>query len=179
MKNFSIAVLLILACTGIALSQRKPAAPTFASVYTNFTTSCKNFDGEGGTDGYSVCRGPGGYDIRVYFSAASSHYNAEMRKEESSNFPIAMLPVDFNDRKTRVEWRTANGKPFAVIMRTPTYADPIKEGEYYGPVNGGRLVIKGLKGIDVDTSVDVKTPNANKAAREIADAAYLKTLKQN
>jgi hypothetical protein len=176
MKNFSIAVLLILACTGFVLSQGKAARPRFGSVYSNLTTNCRNWAGEGGSDGYSICRGPGGYRIRVYYSAASVHYNAEIAKDETSNFPIAMLAIGFDDRKTRLEWRTANGKPFAVIMRTPTYADPIKEGEYYGPKNGETLVIKGLKGVDLDTSVAAKGLDANKTAREMADMAYLKTL---
>ena len=172
MKNIFTVTALIFACAIIGLSQAKPK---FSSAYSNFTTSCKNFDGSNGSDGYSICRGPGGYRIRVYYSAASSHYNAELAKDDNGNFPIAMLAIGFDDRKTRVEWRLANGKPFAVIMRTPTYADPQKEGEYYGPVNGSRLVIVGLKGIELDEEINTKEPNANAKARELADAAYLKS----
>jgi hypothetical protein len=84
-----------------------------------------------------------------------------------------MLALDFDDRKTKVEWRTANGKPFAMIMRIPTYGKA-KEGEYFGPVNGEQLFVRGLKGFDFETTVDAKTPNANARARELADAEYLK-----
>lgn len=171
MRKILLVTAIILAC---AIAEFSQAKPKFASVYSNFTTNCKNFDGENGSDGYSLCRGPGGYRIRVYYSAASSYYNAELVKEEGSNFPIAMADLNFNDRKTRVEWRTADGKPFAVIMRVPTYAGPKKETDYYGPVNGHTLVVVGLKGVAVDATINAAEPNANAKARELADAAYLK-----
>lgn len=174
MKNIIFAIALILTVAGCAAAQARTAKVRFASVYSNFTTDCKNFDGEGGSDGYSLCRGPGGYRIRIYYSAASTHYNAEIAKDETSNFPIATASIGHNDRKTRVEWRTANGKPFAVIMRVPTYAAPTNEMEYYGKVNGSKLVIAGLKGIEIEGEVNASEPNPNAKAREIADAAYLK-----
>ena len=181
MKNKLIALIAItLVSVAAAVSQSKPGRTKFTSFYSNFTTSCRTWAGEGGTDGYSLCRGPGGYRIRIYYSAASVHYNAEIAKDDTSNFPIAMLDIFSNEeRKTRVEWRLANGKPFAVIMRIPTYAKPVKDFDYYGPVNGHQLVVKGLKGIDLETSVDAKEPNANVRARQHADAAYLKTLVKN
>jgi hypothetical protein len=66
----------------------------------------------------------------------------------------------------------ANGKPFAVIMRIPTYAAPTKDTDYWGPVNGAKLIIRGLKGFDIDEEVDAKLPDSNARAREISDAAY-------
>jgi hypothetical protein len=159
-----------------AVAETTPAQAKvkFSSVYSNLRSNCKSFDGENGSDGYSICGGPGGYRIRVYYSAASVHYNAEIAKGENSNFPITMLAISFDDKRTRLEWRLANGKPFAVIMRTPTYAAPVEEYEYYGPVNGERLVVRGLRDIELDGAVDGRVPNANTVARELADAAYLK-----
>jgi hypothetical protein len=175
MKNIiSLALALLFAASLVA--QSKPAAKTrFASVYTNFTSNCKSYDGENGSDGYSICRGPGGYKIQNYFAAAAALYVASF-KDENASYGFPMLALDFDDRKTKVEWRTANGKPFAMIMRIPTYG-PAKEGKYFGPVNGEELFVRGLKGFDFETKVDAKTPGANAKARELADAEYLRIVK--
>lgn len=180
MKNKLIgAVAVTILCITAAFSQAKSSKPRFTSVYTNFTTSCRNFSGEGGSDGYSLCRGPGGYRVRIYYSAAAVHFNAEIAKDDSSNFPIAMLDMGSEDRKTRLEWRLANRKPFAVIMRIPTYGKPVKDDDYFGPINGHQLVVKGLKGIELDSNVNAKDANANAKARELADAAYLSSQPKN
>lgn len=171
MKNILIAAALVFVCAASGLAQAKPK---FSSVYTNLTTNCKDFDGENGSDGYSICRGPGGYRIRNWYAAAATLFGAELKGDDSANYAFPMLDLKFDRRKTKVEWRTANGKPFAVIMRIPTYAEPRNDNEYFGPVNGERLFIRGLKGFDFETEVDVKTPSPNAKARELADAAYLK-----
>ena len=174
-QKWIIASLVVLSSALFAAGQSKAARKTmFTSTYTSLGHGCQEIDGEGGTDGFSICRGPGGYQVRVYYSAASTQINAELRGKEFY-VPLATLSLDFDQRKARVEWRLANGKPFAAILRVPTYGDPEKEFEYFGKVNGGRLSIKGLKGHDdIDLAVDTKTPNANAKARELADAAYLK-----
>jgi len=172
MKNIvALAITCLFAVSVIA--QTKPAAKTrFTSIYTNFTTDCKSFAGENGSDGYSMCRGPGGYKIENYFAAAAALYVANY-KGENTPYGFPMLALDFDDRKTKVEWRLANGKPFAMIMRIPTYGKA-KDGEYFGPVIGEQLFIRGLKGFDFETSVDAKTSNPNAKARELADSEYLK-----
>jgi len=163
MKNMTALVLFfVITATGPA---QKPLVKTrFGSVYSNLTTNCKNFAGSNGSDGYSICSGPSGYRIRNYYAAAAALYVVEL-KDDKGSYPLPMLDLGFDDRKTIVEWRTADGKPFAVIMRIP---------KYFGPVNGERLVIRGLKGIDLDMSIDGRVPGANRTAREIADTAYLR-----
>ncbi len=173
MKNI-VALALTFLFAATVFAQTKPAAKTrFASVYTNFTTSCKTFAGdENGSDGYSICRGPGHYRIRNYYAAAAALYVAEF-KNENVPYAFPMLALTFDDRKTRVEWRMANGKPFAMIMRVPVYGKA-KDGEYFGPVIGEQLFIRGLKGVDFETTVDTKTPHPNAKARELADAEYVR-----
>jgi hypothetical protein len=159
-----------IACFAASISAQGKPAPKFTSVYTSLKTTCKSFDGSNGSDGYSICRGPGGYKVRIYYSAAATHFNAE-RKDGS--FPIATASVGFEWGKTKLEWRLANGKPFAVIIRIPKYGEPA-EGEYYGKVNGQELVVAGLSGFeDLNTKIDAKTAGANSLAREAADSAYL------
>jgi hypothetical protein len=77
-------------------------------------------------------------------------------------------------KQKTVEWRLADGKPFAVIMRVYEYAgdDMCSNG---GKIKGESLMVQGLKGFEhIEESVDAKTPNANVKAREIADQGYAK-----
>lgn len=142
----------------------------FTSAYTSLGQGCKVLAGGNGTDEGSLCRGLGGYRIRIYGSAAALHINAEIKEE---SFNIAMLSIGFNERNTRLEWRLANGKPFAVIMRVPKYGEATTDDPYFGKVIGEQLIVKGLKSFeDINFSVDAKKAGANATARELADNAY-------
>jgi hypothetical protein len=161
-----------IACFGASIYAQGKKAPKFTSVYTDLRTMCRDYDGSGGTDGYSICRGPAGYQVRVYYSAATTQINAE-RKGKNDHFGIATAAIDFNWSRLKIEWRLANGKPFAAIMRIPKYGEPA-DGEYFGKVIGQRLVVVGLLGFEsLSTSIDAKTPGANDLAREAADSEYL------
>jgi hypothetical protein len=162
---------------GSVLAQ-KPAATKFTSVYTSLSKGCKTLKGGEGQDDAYICRGAGKYQVRVYYSAASSHINAELKGTDES-VPLATLSIGFDESKTTLEWRLADGKPFAVIMRQPVYSETVNEGEYYGKVIGQKLVITGLVGFTetITGEVDAKTPNANVKARKIADDAYIAQAK--
>ncbi len=145
---------------------------SFTSVYTSLGKGCKVLKGGEGTDDGSLCTGPGGYRVRVYGSAAALMINAEI-KGTDEYFPLATLSIGFNERNTKLEWRLANGKPFAVIIRVPTYGDPTEDDPYFGKVIGQHLAVKGLKGFEsLDGSVDAKKAGANVKARAIADKAF-------
>ena len=163
-----------IAISGFAspISAQGKKAPKFTSIYTNLSTTCRSYDGSNGSDGYSICKGPSGYQVRVYYSAASTQINAELRGK-NENFPIATTALDLRWNKTKLEWRLANGKPFAVIMRVDKYGQP-EVGEYFGKVIGQQLVVTGLLGFEsLCTSIDAKTTGANSLAREAADSEYL------
>ena len=114
------------------------------------------------------CKGFGGYDIDISYSACSSNISVEKGEENTS---LAMQSIDWKPKT--MEWRLAGGRPFAVILRVNEYAgnDQCATG---GKVTGEFLVVKGLKGYEhIDERVDVKkTPNPNLKAREIADKGY-------
>jgi hypothetical protein len=165
LKQILCATALVLAATAMAFAQ-KPV--TFTSAYSSLDRGCKTLHGTNGSDDAFLCSGIGGYKVRVYFSAATMQVNAERGDENTS---LATLSVGFDQRRTKLEWRLANGKPFAVIMRVPVYADPA-EGEYFGKVTGKQLKITGLGGRDIDQTIGAATPNANTKAREAADKAY-------
>jgi hypothetical protein len=160
------------------VAAQKPAATKFTSVYTSLSKGCKTLKGGDGQDDAFICKGAGNYQVRIYYSAASSHINAELKGTDDS-VSLATLSVGYNESKTTLEWRLANGKPFAVIMREPIYSETAAEGEYFGKVMGQKLVVTGLIGFGdaITGEVDAKTANANVKAREIADKAYKATVK--
>jgi hypothetical protein len=165
--------LILISFFNLAFGQTKaPRKTVFTSAYTSLGGRCQEIDGENGSDGASICRGPGRYQVRVYYSAATTQINAEIRGKDD-NFPLATLALDFDQMKARIEWRMANGKPFAAILRVPVYDTPA-EGEYFGKVIGEELMVKGLKGFsNIDASINAKRPAANAEARAEADRGYV------
>jgi hypothetical protein len=155
-------------------------APTrFSSAYTALTKCGSGMTKkqekeaeEHGSDIPTRCKGPGGYDIFIGYSACASDI-AVVKGEE--RIPLAMQAVDWKQKT--VEWRMAqvkgSAKPFAIIMRVYEYGgnDQCAAG---GKITGEFLVIKGLKGYEhINEKINVKsTPNPNFKAREIADKGY-------
>lgn len=152
-----------------------PSATRFSSAYTDLTkcgsgmTKKEEKEAEAqGSDIPTRCKGYGGYDIYIYYSACTSEVTLEKGQD---SIHVASQAVNFKQKI--VEWRLANGKPFAVILRVYQYSgdDQCAAG---GKVIGESLIVKGLKGYErIDQEVKVKgTPNPNVKAREIADKAY-------
>ena len=152
------------------------SAPTFASSYTPLTkcgsgmTKKEEREAEqNGSDIPSLCKGPDGYNVDISYSACSSSFSIIKGEERIS---LGMQAVGWKQKTA--EWRLANGKPFAVIIRMYDYAgnDLCSTG---GKITNEFLVVKGLKGFEhIDETVKASTPNANVKAREIADKGYLK-----
>ena len=155
--------------------------PRFSSRYTSLTgrgcgsgmTKKEEREAEEhGTDLPTRCKGPGGYEISVGYSACSAQLSVEKGAE---SYPLIMQSGDF--KQNTVEWRMAQayGKtiPFAVILREYEYAgdDHCATG---GKVTAEFLIVKGLKGFEhIDEKIDVKsTPNPNLKARQLADKKY-------
>ena len=177
--NTFVAVFFLIAfgTCGTFAQGAKKLQMVFDSAYTNLGKGCQVLKGHGGTDDASLCEGVGGYRIRIYSSAAATHIVAE-RKGSDDSFPIATVALDFNETKGKIEWRTAGGKPFAVIYRIDlTKGDSSDAIGMWSKENktGEHLVIKGLKGFEhIDFEVDAKTADANVKARQMADAGYAK-----
>ena len=173
----SSAVLLIFTITGAA------QAPKFTSLYTDLKTDCRGTmtvkEAEAsGEDVPLKCKGYGGYEINIGYSASSSQFSINRAgKPDGDVVTSTMQPLDY-DLKRKVEWRFANGKPFAVIYRIDlTKSDSSDPTGMWSKENktGEHLVIKGLKGFEhIDFEVDAKAADANVKAREMADAAYAK-----
>jgi hypothetical protein len=157
-------------------------AAKFSSLYSNLKTDCKaavrvkKGEDTQGQDMPLKCKGYGGYEIRIDYSAASSSLRIQpLGDKTDQSITLGMQPLDY-DQTRKVEWRFANGKPFAVIYRIVKSKTDQPE-EMWSPQNraGEFLVIKGLQGFEqIDLELDAKTPDANIKAREMADSAYAK-----
>lgn len=153
-------------------------APTFSSAYTDLNKDCKDaFKDVGeGQDMPLRCKGYGGYYLYIYYSAWASHINAQMLRNEDVSISLAMQELSYSDAKGRkVEWRMADGKPFAVILRVSHYKESTNgENPFDAKLKTGEsLLVKGLKGYEhIDGAVDARTPDANIKARELADRQY-------
>jgi len=135
----------------------------FTSSYTSLSDGCKSTGGEEGGHVSTICKGPGGYQIN-YFDTASTLQFAVETSDGKNSIDLASQDMSYDTKKGKVEFRLADGKPFAVIMRT------------YGKNKKQNLVVKGLKGFEsINSKIDVrKTKNANEAARKAADEGYSK-----
>ena len=149
------------------------AATRFSSVYTALTkcgsgmTKKEEREAEkNGSDIPTVCKGYGGYNVDISYSACSSSFSL-VRGEESIS--LGMQAINWTQKT--VEWRLANGKPFAIIMRQYEYAGNAQCATD-GKITSESLIVRGLKGYEIDETVDAKTPNANGKARELADKRY-------
>ena len=161
-------------CFAVSICAQKTVPVKFTSVITNLGTACKTLKGGDGQDDASICKGPGGYQVRIYSSAMTTQIVAEL-KGKDFNFPIATVGLDFNESRSKVEWRLANGKPFAVIMRVPKYADMPDGDGGLGKKIGEEFAIAGLYEYDSFTGeIDAKAKNAEIMARREADKIYSK-----
>lgn len=152
-------------------------ATKFASVYTNTGKDCKILKGGGGTDDASDCRGAGGYRVHIWASAMNLWIAAEP-PDKSDRISIASQGFDFDSKPRTVEWRLANGKPFALILRVAKYDETDAQNPYGAKKIGEDLRVVGLKGFDnIDFTVAAETPDANAKARALADDGYKEKLK--
>jgi len=148
--------------------------PVFSSSYTTLTncgsgmTKKEEREAEKhGSDIPSKCKGLAGYAVDISYSACSSNFTLTRGDEHIS---LGTQAIDW-PQKT-VEWRLADGKPFAVIMRVYEYAGT-DLCSTAGKIKSESLMIQGLKGYEqIEGSVDARTPNANVKARELADKAF-------
>ena len=144
----------------------------FTSVYTDLNKNCKSEGGENGGHVSTFCKGVGGYQIHYFDSAANLNFFVKPISDDEDQINLAMQSLSYDTKNRKIEWRLADGNPFAVIMRTNKY-ETNDEG-FPGKITGEYLIVKGLKGFEnIDFEIDArKTPNANEKARELADNAY-------
>jgi hypothetical protein len=177
MKHFRYLHLTALACVaGAALGPISPAsAQTFSSSYTSTAPKdCRIIGKPSELDGSTtqVCPGKAGLvvliaegDLRETVSVGRNH--AAAAKEPAAQAWFG----PFSSTTNTVEWRAADGKPFAIIQRwhIADNSDPDKEGR---PTAKPMLTVTRLPPGEVChvAYVDAQAnPNPNELARKAAD----------
>lgn len=165
----SLIIIIVLFTASICIANTKSKS-SFTSSYTDMQRDCKNAFEEPNnkSDIPLICKAPKDYQVEVGYSACCELIKISNKIKFSFQTPIQ--PIG-SYQKRKIEWRLANGKPFAVIFRINKYSgelsiDPKKTGEV--------LIVKGLDGFaNIDYEVDVKKhSDPNKEARRLADKAY-------
>ncbi len=140
------------------------AEPRFDSVYTDLAQACKSaFEDseiEEGQDMPLRCRGPGDASIYIYFSAEAAYAQIETAAG-ASQLEQAVLIGDYD--RGKVEWRMADGVPFAIIVRIRKNNERPETLEVRGIGPHGAL----SGSIKVAGRAD-----ANAAARALADEGF-------
>lgn len=155
----------------ILISERKSNSKTvFSSFYTDLNRDCTSFGGDDGGHVLYHCTGPENYRIKYFDSATTLEFYAETTDGEKS-VRLGAESLTYPNENSRIEWRLADGKPFAVIMRTFKYER--KDGEVVYPTKkiSEKLIIKGLEGFE---TIDFESSGkgANERARDLADNEY-------
>lgn len=121
------------------------------------------------------CTGYKGYKIYVNTHGIANFYiGREISKDIDSldldGLPVFLLNAGFNQT---IEWRLADGEPFAAIVRAE-YDKRILPP--YEPGMANELVVQNLRGFaPINVSIDAsKNKRANEEARRATDAAYRK-----
>lgn len=167
-KIIAIAVLIFAFATAVS-AQKKTV---FTSTYSSMGAGCKVLKGGEGQDDAKLCPGPAGYQIRIYSSVAETYIAAEKKGTDEST-PVAVVGLDYNESKVKLEWRHANGKPFAIIIRMPKYELRTDGEPGPGKKVGEILLVSGIGDFEFITEeIDAKKPGANIKARAAADRAY-------
>jgi hypothetical protein len=179
LRNILVVGLLLLVCGSLAFAQKESQA-TFKSLYTDMKRDCRTLKepagaAEEGGDPAGACKGFGGYRIFISHSAWSATYSIEKLNSQNEAILLGTDYSSYGAKGEKVEWRMANGKPFAVIMRIGKYKERADGENPYTDQNrtGSTLVVKGLKGWEhINFELDGATPNVNAEARAMADQNY-------
>jgi hypothetical protein len=178
-RSILVVSLVLVVCASSAFTQKESKA-TFKSVYTDMKRDCRILkepaSAERG-DPAGACKGFGGHRIFISHSAWSANYSIEKLNNQNESIELGTDYSSYGSKGEKVEWRLANGKPFAVIMRVGRYKERADGENPYADENrtGSTLVVKGLKGWEhINFKVDGATPDANVKARTIADQNYSK-----
>jgi len=143
--------------------------PPFSSKYTDLSKDCKwafkEKELREGQDNSLSCRADGDYYLGFDFAANATGVWVSNTK---ADFHLGTFVIP-SAAKRMIEWRMANNKPFAIIIRAAGQ-------NMDGKPAPERLFVRGLIGYEfIETAIPTKgNVQANEQARNFADGAYLK-----
>lgn len=158
--------------------KKNSQATVFRSLYTDMKRDCRLLPepkgADAGGDPAGVCKGYGGYRIFMSHSAWSAQFSVQGLKNIAESIDLGSDYGSYGARGEKIEWRTANGIPFAVIMRLGKYKERDDGENPYTTANrtGSMLIIKGLKGWEHINFTLAGGAGDNLKARELADQGF-------
>lgn len=159
----------LLLCSLFGLQAHAENETRFSSKYTDLSKDCRWAFKKGelreGQDNSLSCRADNAYYLGFDFAASATGVWVSNTKADFylGNFVIPSA------EKGMIEWRMANNKPFAIIIRAPGQ-------NMDGNPGPERLFVRGLIGYEfIETAIPTKgNSQANEEARNFADNAYIK-----
>lgn len=175
MKNLIYLSLLIVFC---AISFNAQSAK-MTSVYTNLKTDCQPESKVAADEVPFICKAVGGFRVRIIPAGAWAETIEIVDKNKETVVSLGTHGYGYSlVGKRMVEWRLANGKPFAVIFRVNKYNSETAGDNGDSPYldkykTGEALIIRGLTGYSqIDFEIDAKDKNANSKAQNLADSNF-------
>lgn len=146
-----------------------------SSVYTSTTTkACRTISSNPNEAGSyeGECPGVGGYKVRLIEGDIRQTLNIVTPAKKKFELNFWSFYGGFSSVGAKIEWRTKNGVPVALIARfvVADSEDPKKNMSYL-------MVSKISKTSSCVTDVVLPGPKQNETARELADAASGKPCK--
>lgn len=149
-----------------------------SSVYTNTQTDCKAEEKSEGDEVPFICKEVGGFRLRIIPAGAQAEMLEIVNKQGETVASLGNVGYGYTSAKRMLEWRMANGKPFAVIFRVNIYDEKKATDAGDNPYlpqykTGEKLLVRGLTGYSqIDFEVDGKDKNANAKAQKLADENF-------
>jgi len=143
-------------------AEEPAGADGYSSAYTAFDLEACRLIGESseGASADYACPGRGGVPIFVHLGDGRLDIDAGIDGEEFTTIGA------FNELGERLEWRMKDGSPFAVIFRYRDVAPQSEGRTVIGIEKIGRADKPGCR----VAQIGGETPDANRVAREMADA---------
>lgn len=166
MRKPAFAIALSLFCFSAAPSAQA-AEPAFSSAYTDLAKACRAAfaatEIEEGQDMPLRCAGPSGRSLYIYFSAEDTYLQVEATGGSASLLAQPLKLSDYD--RGKVEWRLADGVPFAIVVRVR--ADDRRQTLEVRGIGAHRAIAD-----SIDTA---RRSSANADARAVADNEFLRT----
>jgi hypothetical protein len=150
-----------------------------SSIFTNLQTDCKAESKVEADEVPFICKAVGGYRVRIVPAGAWAESIEIVDKKGETVTSFGLVGYGYSTVKNRkLEWRMANGKPFAVIFRVNTYdsekANEAGDSPFLEKYKiGEKLLIRGLTGYSqIDFQIDGKVKLANTLAQKKADENF-------
>ncbi|MCB1025584.1 MAG: hypothetical protein KDB79_14400, partial [Acidobacteria bacterium] len=163
----------------IAIASRRdqPGQTEFTSFYTDLSKDCKTQESDEGGHASTFCKGPGNYRLHYFDSATTLEFIAETTDGENG-VRLASQSLSYPKENSMIEWRLADGKPFAVIMKVFSYKQENGMIAYPAKITDRKISIKGLEGFEKIDHEIKDEKYADLRARDLAYTDYFEITAQ-